>query len=57
MNNPLMINQTVRIAYNFQYMNKSQRQRFSTEYRFDVIKKGTPRITWIHQSDELPTYT
>eukprot|EP00347_Sterkiella_histriomuscorum_P003477 403364148 len=31
--------------------------RYSNEYRLDIIKKNSQRITWIHISDDLPVYS
>ena len=30
--------------------------RYHTEYRFDILKKGQKRVTWIHVSEDQPPY-
>lgn len=52
------MNHTISITNNFSYLKTNQKnQRYSSEYRFDVIKKGQHRVTWIHISDDLPVYS
>ncbi|CDW81818.1 UNKNOWN [Stylonychia lemnae] len=56
-----MINKTFRIAYKQEYTPtikerqvSKDKTRYGTEYRFDVLKKGQQRVTWIYMSDDMP---
>jgi hypothetical protein len=53
------LNKTLKIAYDFEYLEnqsnfinriKSTKQRFHSEFRFDVIRPDTHRVTWLHLS-------
>lgn len=57
MNNPDLFNKTVKIGYDFSYVKKNSKDRYHNEHRFDVIKPKFPRVTWIHQSHDLPPYS
>ncbi|CDW80022.1 UNKNOWN [Stylonychia lemnae] len=63
-----LINQTYRIQNSFEYLqiNKKKQMRkpsqipsgrFHSEFRFDIVKKGSQRITWVHKSEDLPSYS
>ena len=50
---------TLKIAYDFEYLEnqnnvnnriKSMKQRFHSEFRFDVIRPDAQRVTWLHLS-------
>jgi len=44
------------IGCSFSYLNKKQ-ALFSQEFRFDVLPMKSSRMTWVHVSEDLPTYS
>ena len=57
----------MKIAYDFEYIKKESEKNqanknpqsnfYHSEFRFDIVKKGSRRITWVHMSDDLPPYS
>lgn len=42
----------MRISYNNRYIG-STNMTYATEFRFDLVKKGYKRVTWIHFSEDM----
>jgi hypothetical protein len=58
LNDSKLINHTYKVGYTFEYLQtKKSGNRYAGEHRFDVIKKGQRRVTWMHIADDQPLYS
>lgn len=52
----ISLDKTLKIGYTYQYSEKYG-NRYSTDFQLDLQKQGSQRVTWFHNSDDLPIYS